>query len=169
MPSEQRGQTGPGMWLVIVTKAITALLLVGAFVMLLIAGRTDPTDVFTKFVTALFKGNPPGFVVAFVVGKTAGLVGGKLFALAGASLAYAVLEGTEAVGLAARKLWAEWLTILVTASFLPWEVVEVVREPTAVKGATLGMNVLVLLFLIARRVKDRKPKHGSARRLAFAG
>ncbi|HLG69228.1 MAG TPA: DUF2127 domain-containing protein [Chloroflexota bacterium] len=166
--ADRKAHTGAGMWLVIISKAITALLLLGGFVMLLLAGNGDPTDVFSKFVAALFKGNPPGFVVAFVVEKTSGLAGGKAFALAAATLAYAALEATEAAGLAARKLWAEWLTIVVTASFLPWEVVELVKEHTALKDVTLAMNLAILAFLIVRRLKERESRRRGSHRIAFA-
>ncbi len=166
--TNHRQRRGIGMWLVIVSKALTALLLFGAFVMLVLAGKTDPTDFLTGFVSALFKGNPPGFVVAFVVTQTATLFGSKLIALAAATLAYGLLETVEALGLATRQRWAEWLTIAVTASFLPWECYELAKEPTAIKGATLAMNLAILIFLIARRFRERRSKRGLHLRFAPA-
>ena len=167
MAKRQEG-LGVGMWLVIVSKALTGVLLLAAFVLLVFAGSHDPTDVFSKMVTALFKGSPPGIAINFVVDKTASLSPGKAFSLAAATLAYGILEGTEAVGLATRQRWAEWLTIIVTASFLPFEVFELVKEPTALKAATLVMNVVILIFLIVRRGKERRRPGRTPARMRLA-
>ena len=150
----------PGMALVIVCKAITCLLLAGAFVLLILAGK-EPTDVFSDFVNGLFDGNPPGFVVGFVVSQTEFLTPAKVYRLAGATLAYSILEGTEAVGLAARRPWAEWLTILVTASFLPFEIHELVTKPTPVKAGTLVINAAILVYLVVRQFQERRASPGS--------
>jgi len=58
------------MWLVIVSKALIALLLLVSFVLLLIAGKEEPTYAAAKWITVLFKGNPPGIVIGFAVSKT---------------------------------------------------------------------------------------------------
>lgn len=156
MAGKRRDRIGPGMWLVIASKAITSALLLGACVLLLIAGKNEPQDVFSKFVSVLFKGNPPDIAISFVVSQTAFLTATKAYRLAAATLAYAILEGVEATGLTLRKPWAEWLTILVTASLLPFEVYELAKEPSALKAAMLALNVVILVFLIVRRLQERR-------------
>ena len=42
---------------------------------------------------------------------------------------YAILMGTEGVGLSLRRSWARWFTIGATSSLLPIEVFEIVCEP----------------------------------------
>jgi uncharacterized membrane protein (DUF2068 family) len=58
------------------------------------------------------------------------------------------LDYLEGIGLALEKTWAEWLTIGLTASFLPWEIFEIARHFTWVKVGITLLNVLVLLYLV---------------------
>ena|ERR1700712_3470130 len=58
------------------------------------------------------------------------------------------LDFVEGIGLALEKTWAEWLTIGLTASFLPWEVFELARHFTWVKVGITLLNVLVLIYLL---------------------
>ena len=41
---------------------------------------------------------------------------------------YAALDLVEGTGLYLEKVWAEYLTLAITASFLPWEIFEVLRK-----------------------------------------
>lgn len=63
-------------------------------------------------------------------------------------LAYALLEGAEAVGLWMTKRWAEYLTFIATAVFLPFEVYEIATRVTAVKVIGFLINLAVVLYLI---------------------
>jgi uncharacterized membrane protein (DUF2068 family) len=47
-----------------------------------------------------------------------------------------------------EKTWAEWLTIGLTASFLPWEIFELARHFTWVKVGITLVNLLVLIYLL---------------------
>jgi uncharacterized membrane protein (DUF2068 family) len=69
--------------------------------------------------------------------------------LAGAAFAvYAIIEGVEAVGLWYAKRWAEYLTLIVTASFLPLEVYELAHRVTVFKVIALVINVAVVAYLL---------------------
>jgi len=61
---------------------------------------------------------------------------------------YAALFSTEGIGLWMAKRWAEYLTIIATSSFVPFEVYELVRRASWQRGATLGINLLVVGYLI---------------------
>jgi uncharacterized membrane protein (DUF2068 family) len=61
---------------------------------------------------------------------------------------YALVEGTEAVGLWMEKRWAEYLTALATAGFLPFEIYELTKRITLLRIAALIVNVLVLVYLV---------------------
>jgi uncharacterized membrane protein (DUF2068 family) len=78
---------------------------------------------------------------------------------------YAAVFVVEGVGLLRGKRWAEWLTVVVTASFIPIEVFECVRHFGAGKAVTLALNVAIVLYLIWRRVEARTAQ-GRARDLA---
>ena len=55
-----------------------------------------------------------------------------------------------------QKEWAEWVTLIATVSFIPFEVVEVVRRPTAVRWIgnldCLARRAVVLADLRRSRV-----------------
>jgi uncharacterized membrane protein (DUF2068 family) len=55
---------------------------------------------------------------------------------------------TEGVGLVLEKVWAEYLTVAVTVSFLPWELYEICRRPDWLRVCLLLVNLLVLAYLI---------------------
>ena len=61
---------------------------------------------------------------------------------------YAALFSVEGVGLWMAKRWAEYLTIIATSSLVPFEVYELVKRATWQRGAALGVNVLVVAYLI---------------------
>ena len=61
---------------------------------------------------------------------------------------YAVVEGTEAVGLWFEQRWAEYLTVVATAGFLPFEVHELTERVTILRVLALLVNVAVLIYLV---------------------
>jgi uncharacterized membrane protein (DUF2068 family) len=62
--------------------------------------------------------------------------------------AYAVLEGVEAIGLWRGRRWAEYLTLLATAVFVPYEVYELTKTVTVLKVLTLIVNVAIVVYLL---------------------
>jgi len=72
----------------------------------------------------------------------------KLHLLGAAVLAYALLEGVEAVGLWLQKRWAEYLTFIATALLLPLEVGELSLRFSVLKLATLVINLAIVAYLI---------------------
>jgi uncharacterized membrane protein (DUF2068 family) len=73
-----------------------------------------------------------------------------------ASLVYAAIFVVEGVGLLAKRTWAEWLTVGVTASFIPLEVYELAHRPGPGKIAALALNVAIVVYLAWRRVEARR-------------
>lgn len=68
--------------------------------------------------------------------------------LIAAAVAYAVIEGVEAVGLWRERRWAEYLTVVATAGFLPLELHELLNRVTVVRIGALVVNVAVLVYLV---------------------
>ena len=64
------------------------------------------------------------------------------------ALLYAALFAVEGVGLWMARPWAEYLTIIATTSFVPFEVYELVRHVTWPRVVTLVVNLLVVAYLI---------------------
>jgi len=70
---------------------------------------------------------------------------------------YSGLMFTEGIGLLMEKVWAEYMTIFITASFIPIEVYELVRHATVMRGCLLAVNVLVVVYLAVRVCQREKP------------
>jgi len=71
--------------------------------------------------------------------------------LAVSAIAYAALEGTEGVGLAMRRRWAEYLTVIATGILIPYEAYEVVHRVTLFKVGALLLNLAVVGYLAYRK------------------
>jgi uncharacterized membrane protein (DUF2068 family) len=65
-----------------------------------------------------------------------------------AAVAYCVIEGVEAVGLWHERRWAEYLTVVATAGFIPYEAIELARGVSALKVGALVLNLAVLVYLL---------------------
>jgi uncharacterized membrane protein (DUF2068 family) len=61
---------------------------------------------------------------------------------------YAILEGVEAIGLWLQKRWAEYLTLIATALFLPWEIYELTHRVSPFKIIALIVNSAVIIYLL---------------------
>ena len=70
--------------------------------------------------------------------------------LAPAMFAYAALFIVEGAGLWMGKVWAEYLTVIATASFLPFEIYEAMKHVTALRLTVLVINAAILVYLIFR-------------------
>lgn len=81
----------------------------------------------------------------------------QLEAISAGSFFYMALLGTEGVGLLLRKQWAEYLTIIATASFIPLELYEIVQHVRAGRIIILIINIAMVVYLIYRVKYD--PKH----------
>ena len=68
-----------------------------------------------------------------------------------AILGYAALEGVEAFGLWWQKRWAEYLTFIATALFLPLEVYEMAHHLTPFKVIAFIVNVAVVAYLLVAK------------------
>ncbi|MEV6210668.1 DUF2127 domain-containing protein [Kitasatospora sp. NPDC051914] len=71
-----------------------------------------------------------------------------LLIVAGALVLYALIEIVEAAGLWVGARWAEYLTVVATAAFLPLEVYELTEHVSALKIGTLVLNVLAVLWIM---------------------
>ena len=101
-------------------------------------------------------------VVQHALAVLTGLDAHDLRSIALASSAYAALLLTEGVGLWLERRWAEYLTVAVTASLLPFEGYALSQRVTAVRVVTLIVNVLIVAYLVrelrARARRDAAPE-----------
>ena len=74
-----------------------------------------------------------------------------LLVLGFTATAYAVVEGVEAVGLWLERRWAEYLTAIATAGFLPFEIHELMKRVTVLRITALVVNLAILVYLVWRK------------------
>ncbi len=128
--------------------AKAALLLVvalGAISLLDLKIRDDAT----QFVTHL--SGDSHFRLLRSVTKMLGVATkGRIELISLGSFFYAAIFATEGIGLLLQKRWAEYFTSIVTASFLPLEIYEIVHKPDAFKFVLVAVNALIVVYLIWR-------------------
>jgi uncharacterized membrane protein (DUF2068 family) len=98
-----------------------------------------------------------------VVARLASLDARELRELAIATFGYAAVFAVEGVGLLMRKRWAEWLTVFVTASFIPLEIYELASRPRPGKVVALALNVSIAAYLARRRLTARAERRAERR------
>jgi len=78
----------------------------------------------------------------------------KIWKLGAISFVYAGLFLTEGIGLWLGKRWAEWFTVIITGSLIPFEVYEAIRRPDVIRIMVFLINVAVVLYLVLRIVRE---------------
>ncbi len=73
---------------------------------------------------------------------------GTVDLLLATAVIYAVVESVEAVGLWHERRWAEYLTVVATVGFLPFEVLELIDRVTVLRVGALVVNLAVLAYLL---------------------
>jgi uncharacterized membrane protein (DUF2068 family) len=92
--------------------------------------------------------DPESHFVNVILEKVSLLNDHRLKQISVAVFCYAALDIIEGAGLILEKAWAEYLTLILTASFLPWELFEIMRHVTWLKIALITINLLVLIYLV---------------------
>jgi uncharacterized membrane protein (DUF2068 family) len=92
--------------------------------------------------------DPEGRLVTLILEKISGISPHRLREISIVIFCDATLDALEGTGLVLEKWWAEYLTLIVTASFLPWEFFEIVRHVTWAKIVLTLLNVAVLIYLV---------------------
>jgi len=146
-------------WLVLIAifKLAQALLFVSIGVGLLKLLGKDVGDELAQLADHLHF-NPESRLVHFVL-ERADLFDDRLLRRIGAVLFIeAGLDLAEGIGLYLEKIWAEYLTLLITGSFLPWEVFEIVRRVTWVRMGLFTVNFLVFAYLFKLLLERRRSR-----------
>ncbi len=145
-------------WLILIAayKGLQALLFVAVGVGALRLLHQDIDDILSQIALAL-RFNPESRFVNFLADKASFLDDPMLRRIGALAFSYAGLSLAEGIGLYLEKAWGELLTLIITASFLPWEIFEVFRRVTLVRVGLLVINTLVFLYLLKLVSARRKP------------
>jgi uncharacterized membrane protein (DUF2068 family) len=107
--------------------------------------------------------NPESRLVNFILEKAALVNDPMLRRIGFVADCYATLTLIEGIGLYLEKTWGEFLTLAITASFLPWEILEILRRITWIRVGLLTINILVFVYLL-RLVLDRASRRVNTRK-----
>jgi uncharacterized membrane protein (DUF2068 family) len=102
--------------------------------------------------------DPEGRFVTLLLDKVDLIDAHRLRLISLATFGYSALALTEGIGLLLEKVWAEYLTLILTISFLPWELYELARRPDWFRLSLLLINLAVLWYLVW--LLRRKKLHG---------
>lgn len=86
----------------------------------------------------------------------------ELKAISAGSFVSATLLSIEGIGLLLRKHWAEYVTVVLTASLIPFEIYAIAQRVTIVKIIVTLLNVAIVIYLIARLWRERQLPRPSA-------
>lgn len=103
-------------------------------------------------------------LVARLINRAAALTPHQLLVIGTGAMAYGALELIEGAGLWRGTRWAEYLTVIATAIFVPFEIWELTHRPSLLKAGGLVINLAVVAYLIVmirRRARAHDARHPS--------
>ncbi len=107
----------------------------------------------------LLRIDPQNHYIQRLLARIAKVDARKLKELSIGTFLYSGVFLTEGVGLALRKRWAEYLTILTTASLLPLEIYEIAERFNVAKIVILLVNIAVVVYLVNEVRRTRNAHH----------
>ena len=153
------GPRGRGLWLIAAFKLLKACGLIAVGVGALRLLHKDVAAVVEHSIN-MFRVDPHNHFIDLLLAKLSILDDRRLKELSVGTFLYAGIFSVEGVGLALRKRWAEYFTIITTSSLLPIEVFELVRHASVGRMVALVINLAVVAYLIfelRRFPKQRVP------------
>ena len=143
--------------LIAVFKLIKSILLVAAGIGALRLLHRDVADVVERWID-VFRVDPDNRFIHSVLVKVLTVNDRSLKEISAGTFAYAALFLTEGTGLLLRKRWAQYFTIIVTGSFLPLEVYELMLHASVAKLLVILLNVAIIGYLVVRLRRENKDK-----------
>jgi uncharacterized membrane protein (DUF2068 family) len=151
-----------GITLIAIFKLLKATALVGIAVGAFgVAGRGGPQVL--GHWSHLLGIDPHNHYVDRAIGAVSGQSPHKLHEIGVGTFVYAALFLVEGTGLWFKRHWAEWLTVGITTSFIPIEVWEIGKEPTAARIIALVLNLAAVIYLLVHLRNQRMQRHSPER------
>jgi uncharacterized membrane protein (DUF2068 family) len=104
----------------------------------------------------VFRVDPNSHFINLLLEKLSILDDRRLKELSVGTFVYSAIFFTEGIGLALRKRWAEYFTIITTSSLLPLEIYELAKHASAGKILALLINLVVVAYLVNELRNSRK-------------
>jgi uncharacterized membrane protein (DUF2068 family) len=125
------------------------LVVVGIYILHMIHIDRNLHDTLLYFVNVLGL-DENNRLIQTALQKTIGVDERTLHKLYVGTVIYAALYLIEGFGLYFDRGWAEWMTVITTAGFLPVEIMEIGRHVTILRVVVFISNVLMVIYLIFR-------------------
>src|ERR1700704_4509695 len=138
---------------IIVERIIKATVLIALAIGLIVAGRSGQLSRWADYAKDQLNLGAGNSLIIQLLLRLVVYIGSfsHTTLLALGAIVYALLEGTEGVGLAMRRRWAEYLTVIATGILIPYEAYEVIRHVTLFKVGALLLNLAVVGYLAYRK------------------
>lgn len=136
-----------GVLFIAAYKLFEGLLLAAAAFGVLRLLHQDVAAVVARWVNVV-RIDPGNFFIHHLLSRLSLIDDHRLKELSVGTFLYAAIALTQGIGLALEKRWAEYFTIIVTASFVPLELLEIVHHATPLKLILFAINLLVVAYLI---------------------
>lgn len=146
-------------------KLLQALLFISLGIGALRLLHKDLMDLAEHLILAM-RFNPEGRFVNLFLDKVALIDPHRLKQISAVIFSIAGLDMVEGMGLVLEQVWAEYVTLVLTASFLPLEFFEIFRHATWIRVVLLIINlavVIYLLYYVKLRVQERRETRNAAR------
>ena len=142
---------GAGVLIVIgLFKLVKVLLLVALGIGALALAHDSRVLLGARHAVAELGFDPYNHLLNRAFGKVLGIDHRRLQELGVATFVYAAVFLVEGTGLLLQKRWAEYLTTIVTASFIPFEMYEMIQKPSALKAVGLALNLAIVVYLVLK-------------------
>lgn len=138
---------GRGLRLIAAFKLLKACALIAVGIGALKLLHKDVAGLVEHWIN-VFRVDPHNHFIDLLLTKLAILDDRRLKELSVGTFVYAGIFLVEGVGLAFRKRWAEYFTIITTSSLLPIEIYELARKASVGRSFALALNLAVVAYLI---------------------
>jgi uncharacterized membrane protein (DUF2068 family) len=123
-----------------------------------------PADSLAHDLVRLFGAHQNAALVQHAAAALSVLTPREILALGSASILLGLTFGTEGTLLACRVWWAPYLTVVITALGLPYEIYEISRAPRSLhRWLLLAANAAILVYLWGRKDDFRREAPPGAR------
>lgn len=146
-----------GLALIAIFKLIKGFLLLAAAIGLLTSIHSGLGAMVEHLITFLGM-DPDSHHLHWLLEKLGAITPRQLKLASAGSFFYSALLFTEGIGLWFERRWAEYLTVIATSSFVPFELYELGRSVSYPRMAVLVVNLAIVWYLVWTLRRNRKSK-----------
>lgn len=157
--SGREDKHGRGLRLIAAFKLLKAFALLAVGIGALKLLHKDVATVVEHWIN-VFRVDPHNHFIDLMLAKLSNVDDRRLKELSIGTFVYSAIFFTEGIGLALKKRWAEYFTIITTSSLLPLEIYELVRRVSAGRIFALLINLAVVAYLVVELRRTGKHAKG---------